>query len=103
MTLKPAAKANAGQDGNESQTSAAVQKALDLLEAGADESRWDQLDDAAVQAAVREYRVSVAHVSDELKSLGIESADLDSHEDAGNGRNGAGGPAQVWAAYLREA
>lgn len=92
MTGKPAAKAPISTS---KKVSAAVQKALDLLEAGGDEDRWEQLSDTAVQLKVAEYREAVSHVSDELKSLGIESADLDSQNHAGNGASGTGGPEQV--------
>ena len=92
MTGKPGAKA---QVGTSKKVSAAVEKALDLLEAGGDEDRWEQLSDTAVHLKIAEYREAVSHVSDELKSLRIESADLDSQDHAGNGASATRGPEQV--------
>ena len=91
MTVEPATKVQAGA----TTVSPAVQKALDLLQAGGDESHWEQLSDAAVQAHIADFRGAVAGVSEELKSLGIESADLDSQDRAGNGATGTGGHEQA--------
>ena len=91
MTAEPATKARAGA----TKVSPAVQKALDLLQAGGDGSHWEQLSDTAVQAHIVEYRGAVADVSEELESLGIESADLDSQDRAGNSATGTGGHEQA--------